>query len=62
MPSILFYIKKTELYILMGLACKFSSWLNEDLETFLSCSPRPEHRYIFLEGWGQGLVEELNIV
>ena len=61
-PSMLFYIKKTKLYILISLARKFSSWLNEDLETFLSYSPRPKYYYIFLKGYRQGLVKKLNIV
>ena len=60
-PGMLFYMKKTELYMSRGLAREFSSRLNKDLETFSSRSPRPEHRCIFLEGWGRGLVEELNI-
>lgn len=55
-------IKRTTPYTAMGYAREFAKLLDEDLETFLSRTPRPEDRHVFFEAWGPSLVEELVLV
>lgn len=55
-------IKHTTPYTAMVYARGFAKLLDEDLETFLSRTPRPEDRHIFFEAWGRSLVEELGLV
>lgn len=55
-------IKRTTPYTAMLYAREFAKLLDEDLETFLSRTPRPEDRHVFFEAWGPSLVEELGLV
>lgn len=55
-------IKHTTPYTAMVYAREFAKLLDEDLETFLSRTPRPEDRHVFFEAWGPSLVEELGLV
>lgn len=55
-------IKRTTTYTAMLYAREFAKLLDEDLETFLSRTPRPEDRHVFFEAWGRSLVEELGLV
>lgn len=51
----------TTLYIAMCYARGFSNSLNEDLETILRRCLRPNDDFVFYEGWGRSLVEELGL-
>lgn len=55
-------MRQTAPYMAMRYAREFSKVLKEDLKTFLSRSPAPEDRYVFFEGWGRRLVEELDLL
>lgn len=55
-------IKRTTPYTAMFYAREFAKLLDEDLETFLSRTPRPEDRHVFFEAWGRSLIEELGLV
>lgn len=55
-------MKQTTLHEAMHYARQFSGLLNEDLEMFLKRTPRFKDRFVFFEGWGRSLVEELDLV
>lgn len=55
-------IKRTTPYTAMVYAREFAKLLDEELETFLSRTPRPEDRHVFFEPWGPSLVKELGLV
>jgi hypothetical protein len=55
-------MQQTTLHTAMHYAREFCVLLNEDLDTFLERSPRFKDRFVFCEGWGRSLVEELRLV
>lgn len=55
-------MRRTSLHRAMLYAREFSKLLNEDLKTVLSRGPRPGDQYVFREGWGRRLVQELGLV
>lgn len=55
-------LRSSAIYKVMRYAQVFSKNANEDLETLLSRSPKPEDRHVCLEGWGPALRRELGLI
>lgn len=54
-------MEQTTPYTAMRYAREYCKSQNQDLEGFVHRSPGPDDHYVFAEGWGPRLVQELNL-